>query len=93
MERGTVVAFCWAAPVVVVVVDVGVAVELFLGLGGPELADIVRTDTLFICGPSSAMRMLTRAYSMSEANTKTVHEDMNMSMALMYDTGGNDFCD
>lgn len=30
---------------------------------------------------------------MSEANTNTVHEDMKMSIALMYDTGGNDFCD
>lgn len=42
---------------------------------------------------SSDMSMLTSAYSMSEAKTKTVHDDMNMSMALMYETGGSDFCD
>lgn len=30
---------------------------------------------------------------MSEAKTNTVQEDMKMSMALMYDTGGRDFCD
>ncbi|KAH9407714.1 hypothetical protein TYRP_012536 [Tyrophagus putrescentiae] len=42
---------------------------------------------------SSDMRMLTRAYSISEAKTKTVQLDMKMSIALMYDTGGSDFCD
>lgn len=33
------------------------------------------------CPPSSPRRMLTSAYSMSEANTNTVQEDMKMSMA------------
>ncbi|KAH9510959.1 hypothetical protein DERF_009447 [Dermatophagoides farinae] len=37
--------------------------------------------------------MLTKAYSISDANTNTVHDDMNISIALIYETGGNDFCD
>jgi hypothetical protein len=42
---------------------------------------------------SSAINILTNAYSMSEANTNKVHDDMNISIALIYETGGNDFCD
>ena len=67
-----------------------VGADEFFGLeAAVELVDMDRTEAC----TSSAIKMLTNAYSMSEANTNTVHEDMKMSMALMYETGGNDFCD
>ncbi|KAH9417028.1 hypothetical protein DERP_011757 [Dermatophagoides pteronyssinus] len=42
---------------------------------------------------SSAIKILTNAYSINDANTNTVHDDINISIAFIYDTGGNDFCD
>jgi len=70
---------CVAAPVVV---DELLGCDVAFG-------DIARDGTW----PSSAIKILTNAYSMSEANTNTVHDDMNISIALIYETGGNDFCD
>lgn len=42
---------------------------------------------------SEVIKMLTKAYSMSDAKTNTVQEDIKMSIALIYETGGSDFCD
>ena len=37
--------------------------------------------------------MLMIRYSISEENTKTVQDDINMSIAFIYETGGSDFWD
>lgn len=39
------------------------------------------------------MKLLTTANSMSDIKTKTVHEDIQTSMAFTYDTGGSERCD
>ena len=39
------------------------------------------------------MKWLTTANSISDMNTNTVHEDIQMSIPLTYETGGRDRCD
>ncbi len=68
-------------------------------VAAPVVDELLGCDVAFgdiVCDGiwfSSAINILTTAYSMSEANTNKVHDDMNISIALIYETGGNDFCD
>ena len=66
------------------------ALILFCEVGGlPRLSDSLKKSSTIV----SPSRMFTNAYSIKDANTNTVQEDMKTSIALIYDTGGNDFWD
>ena len=69
-----------------VAVDAGPPVLLF-----PKIRLLIPIDFFFSISAMSPITILTSAYSINDKKTNTVQPDMKTSMALIYETGGNDF--
>ena len=57
----------------------------------PKIKLLIPIDFFFSMSAISPITILTRAYSIKDKNTNTVHPDIKTSMALIYETGGSDF--